>query len=786
MALRPLNGFAVLRVNSSNLDHDGGSEPGNSKTVILLEVLSGSRMYKRVFTGLIAAWVLLAGMVQVPVVAQDARVRSRPTVGLVLSGGGARGFAHVGVLKVLEENRVPVDYIGGASIGGLIGALYAMGKTPAEIEQLIETLDWDKLFVSSTSFDKLSFRRKEDRRNIPGPIPLRGSPKDLRLPTAFNSGHEIGLLFDRVTLPYARVNNFDDLPIPFRTVGTNMVNGLSEELKGGSLSRSLRATMSIPGVFAPVEIDGKILSDGGLVNNIPTNVVKAMGADILIVVNIETQLSDRASLESLIGVLAQTINIATADNSRRSLQQADLIIAPDLAKFTTASFGSSDEIIKLGYDGAKQKELLLRGLSLGEAEWQAHLAARTAREKPDTDPVLTFLAIEGSDRDAERTIREKLGSKYIGLPIDERARNELERDLSELTGTGRFDALNYKLTEKDGKLGLSILTNETNGKPNDPTRLDIGFDVNSIETDDASISLLARLTFFDVGRSGAEWRNDLRLGSNALVASEYFRPIGTSKVFIAPRLSYERRKVSFYEDTERVAEYSFWGAQAGVDIGYTFNPRSEMRAGYSVGYEKASLRIGDPLLPESKGKFSLASLRWSYDGLDQAQVPRKGILSRNSIGYYFDTAGRQDGITQAETRTTAFVPISERNTLFTFGGAGTSFGSSAPVLRQYTLGGPFRLGGYGVDEFRGSNYAFGGIGILHSRQILPALFGGKAYVGAWYEGGSAYERLRDASYRQSVSTGLIVETPLGPILFGGGVNENGKGRFFFSFGRFLR
>ncbi len=728
----------------------------------------------------------LLGAIQAPVGAQVAEVKTRPTIGLVLSGGGARGFAHVGVLKVLEENRVPVDYIGGASIGGLIGALYAMGKSPAEIEDLIAELEWGKLFTSSTSFDNLSFRRKEDRRNIPGPIPLRGQPNDLKLPTAFNSGHEIGLLFDRVTLPYARVKDFDQLPIPFRTVGTNMVNGASEELKSGSLSRSLRATMSIPGVFAPVEIDGKILSDGGLVNNIPTNVVKAMGADILLVVNIETQPASRESLESLIGVLAQTINISTADNSRRSLLQADLIIAPDLEKFTSSSFADSEEIIKLGYQGAKQKEVLLRGLSLSEEAWQEHIALRKKRERPDIDPVPTFLAVDGFDRAAARTIEVKLQEKYLGSALDEAKRAELEKDLSELTGTGRFDALNYDIIERDGNVGLNIRTNETNGKPTDPTRLDIGFDVNSVESEDSNLSIIARITFFDVGRYGAEWRNDVRVGSNMLLASEYFRPLGNTKFFTAPRVAYERRKVSFYDDNVRLSEYSISGMQAGVDLGYTFNKRSELRAGYAIGYERATRRIGDPLLPEVKGKFSLASMRWTYDGLNQAQVPRQGILSRNSIDHYFDSPGITGGITQAESQTSIFRPISEHNTVFGFGGAGTSFGSTAPVLRQFTLGGPFRIGGYGVDQFRGSNYAFGGVGILHSRQILPALFGGKGYVGAWYEGGSAYESFREAKYRQSVSGGFIIETPLGPILLGGGFNQSGEGRFFFSFGRFLR
>jgi NTE family protein len=741
-------------------------------------------MLRRLLTIIYIIVLPWAGLPEI--IGQTEPVKTRPTVGLVLSGGGARGFAHVGVLKVLEENRVPVDYIGGASIGGLIGALYAMGKTPAEIEVLVEDLDWNKLFTSSTSFDNLSFRRKEDRRNIPGPIPLRGPPNDLKLPTAFNSGHEIGLLFDRVTLPYATVNDFSQLPIPFRTVGTNMSDGTSEVLKSGSLSRSLRATMSIPGVFAPIEIDGKILADGGLVNNIPTNVVKSMGADILVVVNIETQPASRESLESLIGVLAQTINISTAENSRRSLREADLIIAPDLKNFGSTDFADSKEIIQLGYEGAKQKQALLQGLSLSESEWQEHIARRKRRDRPLVEPIPSFLAVDSSDRDAVRTIEAKLRENYLGEPFNDERRKQLEQDLSELIGTGRFDAMNYEIFERDGRTGLRIRTNETNGRPSDPTRLDIGFDINSVESDNVNFSILARLTFFDVGRHGAEWRNDLRLGSSTLLASEYYRPIGISKIFVAPRVSYERKRFHFFSDGRRLAEYINSTSQVGVDLGYSFNPRSELRAGYAIGYEHVGRRIGEDLLPDLSGKFSAASLRWTYDGLDRAQVPSNGIYSRNTYNYHFDTPGTFSGYSQAETRTFGFKSFDEKHTLMAFSGAGTTFGNTAPILRQFTLGGPFRLGGYGVDEFRSSHYIHGGIGVLRSRQILPAIFGGRGYVGAWYEGGSAFERFGDASYRQSLSAGAIVETFLGPLLIGGGVNEHGRGRFFFSFGRFLR
>lgn len=710
----------------------------------------------------------------------------RPKIGLVLSGGGARGFAHIGVLRALEENRIPVDYIGGASMGALVGAMYAMGKTPAEIEEFVGSLEWNRLLQIDTSFENLSFRRKEDRRNIPAPVVLRGKANDLKLPNALNSGHEIALLIDRATLPYSRVRDFDDLPIPFRAVGTDMVRGTSVTLGSGSLSQALRATMSIPAVFSPIEIDGKILSDGGLVNNIPTDVVKAMGADILIVVNIETQLGNRESLENLTGVLAQIINIASAENSRRSLRQADFIIAPDLENYALADFTQSKKIIELGQKGAEQKIALIKNLALDEADWQEHLANRNSRRQPETPPVPTFVAVDGKDENAAKTIREKLGDKYDNQPLTEAKQAELAKDLSDLTGTGRFRALDYDVTERDGKTGLLIRTDQIGETTSRPTRLELGFDVNSVEADSVNFSVLARLTFFDVGRYGAEWRNDLRLGSNTFLGTEYYRPLGGTKFFVAPRASYERRKINIFSDGARLAQYAGATVQAGIDVGYNFNSRSELRTGFTVGYESAERRIGDISLPDLKGGFSSASLRYTYDGLDKAQVPTRGILSRNSANYYFTSAGASERFAQAETTNFIFRPAGARNIIFGFGNAGTTFGDTAAPLRQFTLGGPFRLGGYGFEEFRASNYANGGFGVLHNPQIFPEFLGGKAYIGAWYEGGSAFETFNQINYRQSVTGGLTAETPLGPVFIGGSLNENGRGRFYFSFGRLFR
>lgn len=717
---------------------------------------------------------------------QTDTVKKRPTVGLVLSGGGARGFAHIGVLRVLEANQIPVDYVGGASMGALVGALYAMGKTPAEIEQIIRTLDWDNLLQATGSAENLSFRRKEDRRNIPAPVVLKGSVKNLNLPNALNSGHEIGLLFDRLTLPYALVDNFDELPIPFRAVGTDMVAGNSVTLKNGSLSRALRATMSIPGVFSPIEIDGKILSDGGLVNNIPTDAVKAMGADILIVVNIETRLGNRESLESLPGVLAQTINIATLDNSRRSLREADFIIAPDLENYTLTNFKDSEKIIALGEIGAQSKIQLLRSLSLNDADWQAHLEMRKRRRLSDASPVPTFIAVEGNDTDAAQTIREKLGEKYLNQPLDRSQQDRLDKDLSELTGTGRFDALDYDLTNKNGATGLLIRSSQIGDKFGKPTRLELGLDVNSVESDNVNFNFIARLTFFDVGRNGTEWRNDLRIGSNTYLASEYFRPLGKSRFFVAPHASYERRRVALFTDGNRLAEYAAQNVQAGVDLGYSFNSRSEFRAGYTVGFQNVSRRIGDPLLPNVKGAFSTFGLRYAYDSLDKAQVPTDGILSRSSLNYYLTSPEAVGNFTQSETRNFVFKSLDSQNIAFGFGGGGITFGGNPSPFQQFTLGGPFRLGGYGYDEFRANNFLQGGAGILHNPKFFPTFLGGKAYLGAWYEAGSAFEKFSTANYRQSISGGAILETPLGPVFLGGSVNENGRGRFYFAFGRFFK
>ena len=541
--------------------------------------------------------------------------------------------------------------------------------------------------------------------------------------------------------------------------------------------------MAIPGVFAPVELNGKILADGGILNNIPTDVAKEMGADIIIVVNIETQLGDRTALQDLVGILGQTFYVATIENSRRSLRQADFIIAPDLENYTTFDFTKGEKIVELGYAGAQAKISLLKSLALDEAEWNRHLAERRAKARPSVEITPEFLAIEGTtDQGAKTKIERELGGRYENKLLDKAA---LEKDLTRLTGTQRFDNLGYGTTSRGDETGLLVRVYDPVERTGRTTVLQVGVDVNNSETDDVNFNARARLTFFDVGGEGNEWRNDFSIGSRTLLATEFFRSFGRGKFFAAPNAFYEDRKVNFYENGDRLAEFSFRTAQAGIDFGYATSRSSELRFGYSIGHLKATRRIGSPLFSDLSGRVSFASLRWNYDTRDNSQIPKRGVETRNSLNYYFDAPGADGSFAQAESRINAFRPLGEKTIVFGFGGGGTTFGKRAPLFQQFAVGGLFSVGGYGTGEFRGGNYLNGGFGALRETFSAPPYIGGKLYLGGWYEAGSAFETFSQAKYRQSATFGALLETRIGPIFVGGSFAEGGRHKIYFSLGRFF-
>jgi NTE family protein len=705
---------------------------------------------------------------------QEGVPKERPKIGLALSGGGARGFAHIGVLQWFEEHRIPVDYIAGTSMGGLVGGLYAIGKSPAELRELVGGLDWDTLLRGYPSFQQLSYRRKEDRLYIPGLTTL-GLRRGIRLPAGMNAGMEVGLVFDRLALPYDNVGSFDQLPIPFRCVATDLVAAEAVVLKEGSLSRSLRATMSIPALFTPVEIAGKTLADGGVLNNVPTDIVKEMGAEVVIAVDIGTPLGDKESLNGLFGVLNQTSGVASMESIRRNLRLADLLISPDLEKYTLLDFKASAAIADLGYKGAEQKARLLQSFSLTEPEWQEHLARRRAHVLTEV-PVPTFVKIEGSDSSSTEVLTAGLAN-VLRKPIDPQA---LGSELTKVWGAGRFEALNYAWVRENEKTGLLIRVQE---KSYAPPFLDLGLLVNNTSTDDTEVNLLGRLTFLDVGRPNAEWRTDFSLGSRMLIGTEYFRPLGKSRVFVAPAASYDKLQQNVFVGGDKLAEYKQKTAKIGGDLGYSLSAKSEIRMGYSIGHLNAERTVGDPILPDVSGTQSAATFRWNYFGQNSPQFPTRGLFVRSTASWFFKSPGADTGFPQAEARAIYAFRLDEQNILMFGLAGGTTFSQTASPFQKFALGGLFRLGGYGRGEFRSDHYLLSQVGYLRRLSRLPSFVGGSVFATGWYEVGSAFDDLDSARGDMSGTGGLLVETRLGPIFVGGSWAEGGRGKFYLALGR---
>jgi NTE family protein len=337
-----------------------------------------------------------------------------PRIGLVLEGGGALGLAHIGVIQWLEEHHIPVHYIAGTSMGGLVGGVYATGRSPSEVRDLVESIDWDDVLRGQVPFQNLSFRRQQDAVEYPGAIEF-GIKKGIQFPEGFNSGQEVQFILDRVALPYSTIPDFDQLPIPYRCVATDLVSGKKYVFHDGSFATAMRATMSLPGFFSPVRVDGHIFADGGLLDNLPVDVAKDMGADVTLAVYLETQPMSPNDALSSFGVLGQSVSVAISANEVHSLEAADILISVPVAKFGAMDYDQAPRLIKAGYDAAQSKAAVLARFAVDESTWEHYLAQRTARRRETANP--QFVAVVGTDPHSAKAIA-KAFQPMVSKPID--------------------------------------------------------------------------------------------------------------------------------------------------------------------------------------------------------------------------------------------------------------------------------------------------------------------------------------------------------------------------------
>jgi NTE family protein len=703
----------------------------------------------------------------------------RPRVGLALSGGGALGLTEIGVIQWIEEHHIPVDRIAGTSMGSIIGAMYATGMSPDEIRDFALKVNWDQALLPEPVYRDLSFRRKQDRRDFLVNAPL-GFKHGLEGPNGYNPGQGVGLLLDRIAFPQSNIRSFDDLPIPFRCVATDMQSGDAVVLHDGPLARAVRASMAIPGVFTPVEINGRLLADGGMVQNIPVETVRAMNADVVIAIELRLPPGDIAQLGSLSGVLSRAIDVMITQNERRSLALADAKVSVDMKGFWITDYSRVGELIQLGYrSAASQSDALLPYAIQDPAEWQRYLEERAARKRPPIKKV-DAIQVTGADPDTNRRIEHQL-SKNVRGPLH---LPSLENQLTRIAGEGEFDDLGYEGFVQNGVPALRITAHE---KSYGPPFIDLGLNVEGSGVAAFDFSAGARVTFMNIAHQGGEWRNDFLLGSANLAATEFYQPIAQSRFFLSPYAFASKYARNSFNGLTRVAIFGDERAGGGFDVGYNSGRRSELRIGYALFDGKLAPLVGAAGLPIAHGSTGEARARFVWDGQDSPSVPSSGTRIIASLSRILQSPGIAHAIDQFDLQTSNFVPLSSKTSLFADVAGGSTFSGNAGPFQVFELGGPFRLGAYLRDSFLGNNYAYASLGFRRELYRLPQLIGKKVYWGGWYEAGSAFGTSTSnpgpVVVRGTFNLGIISDTIVGPIAIAGSVSPTGQSRVNFSIGR---
>jgi NTE family protein len=703
----------------------------------------------------------------------------RPRIGLVLSGGGARGISHIGVLRVLERLRIPIDYIAGTSMGGIVGGAYASGVTAEEMERWVLETDWRSMFSDAPDRRVQTIGSKiDDRKQLFSPeFGIRDGA--LTLPQGVVGGMKQAALLRLLT--GTDTEHFDELPIPFRAVATDLETGEVVVLERGDLPRALRATMSIPGAFAPVEIDGRLLVDGGLVRNLPVDVVRRMGAEIVIAVNIGTPLFKRDALGSVLGVSWQMLNILTEQNVQAqiaSLGSADVLISPDLRDVSLVDFERAREAIAIGEAATEAASERLRPLGISGEAWAQHRARRPAAPRPP-EPV-DFVRIEGLQRVAPGYARSVIDTRPGSAPDD----LALEADAFRLVGTGNFENVTPRLVREAGRRGAVF---EASEKPWGPHFLRFGLGLSSDSKGNAAFQMLAlhRLTW--VNALGGQWRNEVEIGKRRRLLTEFQQPLDEAGTFfVAPRFGIEQDRRALFDGAQRIAEFGFRATDLGLDAGITFGRWGEARIG--LVHSKVKIREDVGTTGSAPPPVNRSGLQASLtlDQIDNLNFPQSGAAAlaslhaaRRELGAGLDY-GRAlvDGVAATTIGRQTFT-LSAR-----FGGAIGEDG--LPSYERFALGGFGELSGYQSDELSGAYLALLRLSTYRRIADLTRPLGTGLYAGASLEAGNAWAAREDVSLsdlRIGASVFLGFDTFLGPLYLSLGVADGGRNAAYLFLGR---
>ncbi|MBL8525951.1 MAG: patatin-like phospholipase family protein [Betaproteobacteria bacterium] len=715
---------------------------------------------------------------QVPTGQTEIAAQKRPRIGLVLSGGGARGAAHIGVLKVLEEMRVPVDIIVGTSMGAIVGGTYSSGSSVTEMEQAIRGINTNVLFQDSLARQEQSMRRKQAEQQLPlfaAEIGLRDGAISLPKGAVVGIGLESVL---RRLVKLKGTRDFDKLPIPFRAVATDVVDGEMVVFREGELSNAMRASMSVPGVVAPAEVDGRMLVDGGLVRNLPVDIAREMGADIIIAVNLGTPLLRRDQITSVVGISAQMIGILTEQNVKASLKQLkpdDILILPELGDFSAGDFDNLPKTIPIGEAATRKVAGKLAKYSLSPLQY-AGLRSSQMADATISTRVVDEIRFPGLNRVNPEVLAHLVDSK-VGEPIDQK---RLDADLRRIYGRGDFEHVNYEVINDGGKRILEINATE---KSWGPDYLRFGLSLSTDFSADSVFNLYASHRKTWVNSLGAEWRNDLVVGRIMRASTEFYQPLDVGqRFFVVPRLEVGQRYLDVFSVDTRVARLAARTTKAAVDLGGQWTKFSELRLGLERGFTDFRLDTGPVELAPGRDRFQLGAItgRLYFDQLDSPTFSRTGLAGSVNVFASRARLGASSQYTRWDGDISSATSYGRHALQFAAKAGGKLGDSELPNYDLFQWGGFLRQSGYRTDQLLGKEFKYGRA--VYTYKLLEQKFLEGAYLGiaAEYTRFNHFLNLNQSDRLKSGALFLGFDSPLGPmfVAYGRAADGNQAGYFF--------
>jgi len=729
-----------------------------------------------------AALLLAAGLAAPVALAEDKPCASddpsRPGIALVLSGGGALGIAHVGAIQELESRGLRPDCVVGTSMGSVIGGLYASGLSGDELEDVISKVDWAGVFSPQPDRDKLTFRQKQQQADFPGTASLGVSPSGILLPAGAVSDQKLMKELRRVTPARTRLDDFDDLPIPFRAVATDIATGEAVVIGSGELPMAMRASISLPGVFPAVRLDGKLLVDGGLAANIPVSVARDLGADVVIAVWTPNDLLPESKIGSAVDVLSQTVSLLILTNERAEiagLTNDDILIRVDTGDISPAAFTRSAELIESGRVSMRTETGGLAALAEGRP--QVSYAGNAASDPP----VIGFVRIENSSR-LDQSLLEGKVIDLVGKPADAA---KIDDALDRIYALGPFESVDYVYEDAEGQTGLVVRAID---RVPDAGRVRFGLIVeNDFNTEsDAAVSVDFRSPALDA--YGSEIQARATIGDFNEVAAEYFRFVDPRQTwFGAVRGEIQNRPVNIYSLRGfKEAGYDLTYGLAAIDGGYQFGNVGEVRLGVELGTGRAKLNEGFAPLAEVDVDIGRLVATGAYDTLDDPFFPRGGLRA-NARWVQGLTALGDNGDFQTVSASLLSATSRGPDTFIGALSAGQSLNGTSPLDALYRVGGLFSLSGYRKEELAGENFITAQM--IYRRQLLgnsQQIFGVPLYVGGSLEFGDVWQGstgLDADDLRFGGSAFVAAKTAFGPVYLAFGRSEGGRQSAYLLIGR---